>query len=407
MKDRKQVPDVPARAWSGIRLGRLFGVEVIADWSLLVIFALVLFSLGNGVFPEWHPGWSSALTWGVAAAAAVAFFASVLMHEMAHALVARVQGIPIRRITLFMFGGMAHMEREPPSPRSEFLMAIVGPITSVVIGLVAFTLAFFTVTPETAELMRSDPRASAMAMGPVPTVLLWLGPINVLLGVFNLVPGFPLDGGRVLRSLLWWLTGDLRRATRWASGVGAGFGLLLIVAGAAMIFGFHVPVLGTGLGPGLWSMLIGWFLRSAAHGSYHQLLIRESLEDATASDVMRSKIVQVEADTSVQEFVDDYLFELEQRFFPVVDGGRFIGMVSGVEAKHVTPEERESARVREIMTPATRLETLEPSDTVIDHLTQITRQGVVPVVSDGKVRGLLTSTDLQRRVAFFEHQAST
>jgi Zn-dependent protease/CBS domain-containing protein len=392
--------------FSGVRLGRLFGVEVIADWSLLIIFSLVLFSLGASVFPRWHETWGASLTWGVATAAAVLFFLSVLAHEMSHALVARAQGISVRRITLFMFGGMAQMEGEPASPRAEFLMAIVGPITSLVIGIAASAAGVAAMSPETAELVTTEPQKAMSAAGPFPTILLWLGPINVVLGLFNMVPGFPLDGGRVLRSILWWVSGDLRRATYWAAGLGRFFGLVLIVFGVAMVFGFRVPVFGTGTLSGFWLVLIGWFLRSAASGSYQQLLLRESLQDVTAGEMMRSRIARVPVDTSVQSFIDDYVFELEQRSFPVRDGDQFVGMVSATNAKSVPVEEREQTSVKEIMLPASEVTTLAPEQSVLESLTDIARQGVVPVVRAGRLLGLLSSDDLRNRMMFLEDDES-
>ncbi|MFZ1864846.1 MAG: site-2 protease family protein [Polyangiales bacterium] len=392
--------------FSGVRLGRIFGVEIVADWSLLIIFGLVLFSLGGSLFPHWHPGWGPALTWGVATAAAVLFFLSILAHEMSHALVARAQGMPVRRITLFMFGGMAHMEGEPSSPRAELFMAIVGPITSMVIGIAATAGAYASLGPEITDLLMTQPEKAMAAVGPLASILLWLGPINVLLGVFNMIPGFPLDGGRVLRSILWWTTGDLRRATFWASGVGRFFGLLLMVSGVAMVFGFQVPFFGTGLVPGFWLVLIGWFLRSAAQGSYQQLILRQSLEEVTAGELMRSQIAKVPSQISVQSFIDDYVFEHEQRFFPVSEGDRFVGMVSAGDAKAVPADERGDTPVREIMTPASQVKTLSPDDPVLDGLTEIARQGVIPVVRAGQILGLLASTDLHNRMMFLERNGS-
>src|SRR5690606_13431688 len=209
-------------------------------------------NLGVGLIPAWHPDWGAGLVWSVAVLAAVLFFASIALHELAHALVARRYGIPVRRITLFVFGGMAHMESEPPSPKSELLMAAVGPLVSLLVGVVATALGS-VLASDAVSRDGDDPVALARAIGPAATLLLWLGPINVLLGLFNLVPGFPLDGGRVLRAILWWGTGDLVKATRWASGAGR------VVAWTLM--GFGVLQLFSGLWvQGLWLLLIGWFL---------------------------------------------------------------------------------------------------------------------------------------------------
>lgn len=398
----EQVGTSRGGVFSGVRLGRILGVEVVADWSLMIIFALVLFSLGASVIPRWHEAWGAGLVWSVATAAAVLFFVSVLAHEMSHALVARAQGISVRRITLFMFGGMAQMEGEPESPRAEFLMAIVGPITSLIIGFAASAVGMAMMSSETAELVTTEPQKAMSQIGPLATILLWLGPINVILGLFNMVPGFPLDGGRVLRSILWWATGDLRRATYWAAGLGRFFGLLLIVSGVAMVFGFRVPVFGTGAVSGFWLALIGWFLRGAASGSYQQMLLRQSLHEATAGELMRSQIARVPAELSVQSFIDDYVFELEQRFFPVNEDDAFVGMLSAAHAKSVPVEKREQTAVREIMRPASDVTTLTPEQPVLNSLSDIARQGVVPVVRAGHLLGILSNNDLRNRMMFLE-----
>ena len=223
-------------------MGRIFGVEVRLDWSLLVVFWLILVNLGGGLFSAHHPDWSPALRWGLAAIAAALFILSILAHELSHALVGRANGVQIAGITLFIFGGVAHMRGEPRSPRAELLMAAVGPLTSLLIGVVASLWGAYLAAP--AVLDPADPLRAFQGVSPFATVLLWLGPINVMIGLFNLIPGFPLDGGRVLRAALWAGTRDLTKATRWAAMVGRAFGFLLIVAGVSMMFGVAIPFLG-------------------------------------------------------------------------------------------------------------------------------------------------------------------
>ncbi len=202
----------------GVRIGRIAGIAVHVDWSLLVIFALMTLGLATGIFPAWHPDWSAGLVWATSLGAAVAFFASVLAHELSHALVGRMHGITVRRITLFMFGGLAHMENEPPSWRAELLMALAGPLASLVLGAGLVALASALAGPLEIDFERTS--GAVRRLGPLATLLLWLGPVNVMLGLFNLVPGFPLDGGRVLRAVMWAATRNLRRATRLASQAG-------------------------------------------------------------------------------------------------------------------------------------------------------------------------------------------
>ncbi|MFA7386954.1 MAG: site-2 protease family protein, partial [Thiohalobacteraceae bacterium] len=240
---------------NGFHLGRIAGIDVRVDWSLSIIFFLISFSLAVGLFPAWHPDWGPGISWLTALVAALAFFASVLAHELSHALVGRAQGIEVKRITLFIFGGMAHMENEPRAWKAELWMAIVGPITSLVLGLLFLALTWSSLDPGTVD--PENPAALFAALAPVPTVLLWLGNINIVLAVFNMVPGFPLDGGRVLRALLWGVTGDMRRATRWASQAGQMFAWILIGTGVAMMLGIQVPFFGSGVLPGLWLAFIG------------------------------------------------------------------------------------------------------------------------------------------------------
>jgi Zn-dependent protease len=265
---------------TGLRIGSIAGIEIRVDFSLTIVFLLVTFSLGGGVFPAWHPDWSLGLVWFTAAAAAVLLFVSILLHELAHAVVGRAQGMRVPRITLFVFGGVAHLEDEPHDWRAELWMAIVGPLASFAIAVACFLLTGLMLGAM--EIDPADPLAAFAALDPVTTILAWLGPVNMALALFNLIPGFPLDGGRVLRALLWGATGDVVRATRWATAMGQAVGWLLIAAGFAMMLGLRLPYFGTGVASGVWIALIGWFLNNAAIASYRQLLARRPIERAHA-----------------------------------------------------------------------------------------------------------------------------
>jgi Zn-dependent protease len=382
----------------GLRLGRIFGVELVADWSLAIIFTLIAVSLSAGVFPAWHPDWSPALSWTVGILAALFFFASIAAHEMAHAVVGRSQGIPVRRITLFIFGGMAHMEGNAPSPRAEFLMAAVGPVTSLGIGIVATALGLALAGPAASaeELVRQA--------SPAATLLLWLGPINIILAIFNFIPGFPLDGGRVLRAILWWATGDQRRATRWSAAAGQGFAWFLMGTGVLMALGFPVPLLGPGLIGGLWLILIGWFLNNAARFGYRQLLVEEALRDVAVRDLMRP-VVTTADDLSLDRFVHEHLMTSDQHAFPVEHHGRLAGLISLVDLRAVPRERWPSVTVGEVMVPASRLTTLapgEPATTAFRHLGQYHQ---VPVVEDGQVQGMVRREDMARWLALRSEEA--
>jgi Zn-dependent protease len=248
---------------SGTSVGVIRGIQVAVDPSVLILFVLIAWQLGSGLFPGWHPEWSHALDWSVAILAASLFFGSILLHELAHSLAAQARGIPVRRIVLFLFGGVSDIQREPTSPGDEFLIAVVGPVTSLALGIL-FTLlgdAGAHGLPAAATL---DPAQAYAGLSPISTLLMWLGSINIALGIFNLIPGFPLDGGRILRSLLWAATGNLRRATRMATAIGHGIAWAFIAGGLVMICGATLPFFGTGLFNGLWLIFIGWFLHHAA-----------------------------------------------------------------------------------------------------------------------------------------------
>lgn len=379
-----------------VRLGKLLGIEVEAHWSLLIIFGLIAVVLGIGVFPDWHPDWSQALIWTLALATAVLFFVSIAVHELAHAVVGRRYGIPVDRITLFIFGGIAHSRGEPPSPRAELWMAAIGPITSLVIGVVATLLGAALVS--SAAVSVADPQEMIAAAGPVATLLLWLGPINVLLAVFNMMPGFPLDGGRVLRALLWWITGDLTRATRWSANAGHAFGWLLIGAGLLMSFGVYIPFLGTGLLGGIWLMLIGWFLGNAARASYRQVVIHDALAEVPVAAVMRSRVASVAPDTSVELLVNDFVMNEDQRAYPVMRDGELVGLVCLEDIRAVKPELWPGLAVERIMTPAVSLETMAPEDPALDALIRLGDREInqIPIVEDHKLRGMVRREDIMK-----------
>lgn len=387
-------PSEPAerRAFRGPKLGTLWGVEIALDWSVLLIFVLITYNLGAGVLPQWHPTWSATLVWGSALATSSLFLLSILLHELAHALVGRRQGITIRRITLFLFGGVAHLEDEAKSPKAEFLMAIAGPLCSVAIGAIALTVGSMLAAPAFDSLSPSDPEAMLVALqqvGPLATILLWLGPINLLLAAFNIVPGFPLDGGRVLRSALWALTGDIKKATRWASGVGRGIAWALMAWGVFLAFGGQLL-------SGLWLILIGWFLSAAATASYQQVLAREVLDQVPVQRMMRTELRRVAPDVSIEVFVNDYLMATEQRSFPVEVDGTLLGLVCLNDIRGVPRQDWARKSVADVMTPADKLATVGPTSDAHIVLQQLNTRHVnqVPVVEDRRLIGMIQRADI-------------
>jgi Zn-dependent protease/CBS domain-containing protein len=383
-------------ASSGLTIGRIFGIRITIDWSWIFIFVLVTWNVGAAM-SQIHPGWGSAETWSVAVVAALLFFASVLAHELAHSLVANAQGLPVRTITLFLFGGVSNIQREPRSPHEEFLVAIVGPITSIVLGVIFLVLG--SISAGTALHGLGTITTDLSGLSPLATILLWLGPINILLGIFNLIPGFPLDGGRVLRSILWAATGNLRTATRWASWVGQAIGWLMIVAGLAMIFGIQIPFLGTGFLSGLWLAFIGWFLNTAAIQSYRQVVVEDILSDVPVAQLMRTTVPTVAATTSVSDLVHGHIMGRDERCFPVLqDGDRLAGLVCLEDVRKVPREVWDTTTVQQIMTPIDRVTVATPQEDASDALSDLTSHDVnqVPVIQDGRLVGMLQRRDVLR-----------
>jgi Zn-dependent protease/CBS domain-containing protein len=380
----------------GVRIGRVFGIDIAFDPSWIFIVLLMTWSL-TVAFSRWHPQWGLGVSVFVALVAALLFFASVLLHELAHSLVARRFGVPVRSITLFLFGGVSNIEREPPSPKAEFLTAVVGPLTSI--GLGVALLAIGSLATRTSSSFVEDPSAGLAALGPGETVLMWLGPINILVGVFNLIPGFPLDGGRILRSAIWAWTHDLHVATRWASAVGQAIGWALVFLGVAMAFGARIPFLGGGLVSGLWLAFIGWFLSSAASASWRSQLVHEVLEGLSVTRLMRSPARAVPASADVATFVQEWLMRSDEHAFPVVDdAGKVVGLVTMRDVRGVPREAWSGVLVARIMTPVERLVTTSPREGVAEALDKLTRAGVsqLPVFDGGTLVGMLLRSDIAR-----------
>ncbi len=363
---------------NGVRVGKIFGINIRVDWSWFFILLLITWNLAIA-FAQLHPQWSPAAQWGLAFLATLLFFISVLAHELAHSLVARAQGLPVRNITLFLFGGVSNIQREPNSPKNEFIMAAAGPFISLVIGILL--LAF--VAGSLAALGQPFfPGRIAARLSPFQTILIWLGSINIILGIFNLIPGFPLDGGRMLRSILWGLTNNLRTATRWAAFLGQAIAWIMIVAGISMAFGVRLPFFGTGLISGLWLAFIGWFLNSASVQSYQQTAIQEMLDGVPVSSLMRQNPPSVEPDCSISDLVHTHMMTSDDQAFPVLDQGRLVGLIALADVRRVPKEEWETVHVSEVMTPAHKLVTVTPQDDAAEAMQTLLENDVrqLPVV---------------------------
>lgn len=359
-------------------LFEIFGFKIRIDLSWFVIAVLVTWSLAAqpyGWFPTQHPELSTAVYWTMGVAGALGLFASIVVHELAHALMARRFDLPMRGITLFIFGGVAEMTDEPPSPTAEFMVAVAGPIASVAIAGVAFG----------GRLLGAalDWSLSVVA------VLGYLALINIVLVVFNAIPAFPLDGGRVLRSILWQWKGSLRWASRISSRIGSGFGIALIA------FGIFFFIRGDFIG-GIWWCLIGLFVRNAARMSYQQVLVRQTLEGEPVSRFMKSDPVTVPRSISVQKLVDDYVYRYHYKMFPVTEDGRLLGCVTTQHIKELPREEWERQSVSAIMEPCSSENTVAPDSDAMEALSLMsrTKSSRLLVAEGEQVEGIITLKDM-------------
>jgi Zn-dependent protease len=381
------------RQLRGLSLGRILDIEIRLDWSVLIIFALIVTSLGSGAFPAWHPDWGPGITWSVAFLGGFLFFASLLAHELAHAIVAKRNGMRVPRITLYLFGGAAEIDADAPSPGVELRMAIAGPALSLVLG-VAFTALAMGITGQRfADTIVTDPERALASLGPLATVLYWLGPVNIVLAVFNMIPGFPLDGGRVLRAVLWYFTKDQLKATRWAADAGRFFAWVL------MGLGFLTLLRGAAL-QGLWFVLIGWFLSHIAQTSYAQLVAQSAIGRLKVRDLMRTRFETVEADVPLRRFAEDYLLRSGQTVWPVMANGECIGTASLTRLAGIPEDRRTTLTVRDIVEP---LETtrLDVQTSGRDAYTRLLGQGdePLPVFEAGHLVGFLHKTDILKWLA--------
>lgn len=361
----------------GFRLGKILGFEINVDWSWLLIFFLVVYTLSVGYFPRFYPQFGITTNWIVGILAAVLLFVSVLVHELSHSVVSRHYGTEIKGITLFLFGGMSQAADEPKSAREEFWMAIVGPLTSFALAMVFYVLGGL----------------GAATNWPTPAiaVLGYLALINLVLGIFNMVPGFPLDGGRVLRSIIWGATGSVNKATRYASYSGQAFGYLLIA------FGF-INVLSGGLINGLWLAFIGWFLAGAARQSYEQMEVRQALSGISVERVMTTDVPVIPAEMRIREFVDDQLLRHDYSCYPVMRGDTVVGVVGAEEVRTVPSDRWDMVSVGEIVQETNSAYQISADDDVWDALTKLTSENAcrLLVMEDNRLKGTLGRDSVYR-----------
>jgi len=356
-----------------IRLARVFGISIELDLSWFIIFFLVVWSLSRGYFPYYYPDISGERYALMGIIAAFLLFLSVLLHELSHSLIALRNSLPISRITLFIFGGVAQMDEEPKTPGIEFRVALAGPICSFIL----MALFHFLST-----LSRSGGEAFA--------VFSYASFINGFLAFFNLIPGFPLDGGRLLRSVLWHFSGNFKSSTLTASRIGKGFAFFL------MATGFLQAMAGSTFN-GLWLILIGYFLQNAAESSYRQVVIKEFLTGLTVEKVMNRQVISVRQDIMIDKLVDDYFVTYHRNNFPVLDGERVIGIIRMSDVKKVSPHKRGAVAVAELMDRDISRHLIRAGDAVEEILGMMVRDSVgwfVVIEDDNIVKGILTRSDI-------------
>ncbi|MGH7439616.1 MAG: site-2 protease family protein [Polyangiaceae bacterium] len=381
----------------GFRIGRVFGIDVRIDWSWVFVVLLLTWNL-EVVFSRWHPDWSAPGQLGVALAGVLIFWGCILLHELAHAFVAKRNGVAVHGITLFLFGGVSNIEHDPRSAGVELAMALAGPLVSIVLGVAFLLLGSATVGPVLVTGTGEDEWTALASVGPLATLLIWLGPVNLFIGLFNLIPAFPLDGGRIFRALIWAVNHDYEAATKTASVVGQAIGWAFIVAGIAMTFGARLPVLGTGLVGGLWIAFIGWFVRSAALAAYARLALDEALAGHSVQELLRPGVAVVGPEVSLAELVQDFFVRSDVHGVPVVQGGTLVGLVSVSEVRAVPAADWPRLRVGDVMRPRDAVVVVGPHDSLSEAYERMVREDIeqMPVLEAERLAGMLRRRDVAR-----------
>jgi Zn-dependent protease/predicted transcriptional regulator len=355
-----------------IPLGRIIGIPIALDYSWFLVFALLTWMLAVNYYPQEFKGWPESLYWIVGAVTAIMLFVSVLLHELGHSVIALGYKVPVRRITLFIFGGVAEIGGEPPSASAEFFIAIAGPIVSLILGVI-----FYLVQRATAQI----PAIYALSE--------YLSYINFALVVFNAIPGFPLDGGRVFRAIVWGITHDMARATYIAATVGRAFAFLFIFFGVFQIFTGHFA-------NGLWIAFIGWFLDHAASAQLHQVAFQRLLGGHKVSEVMNPHYPVVAPDVTLQQLVDEHILGAGKRSFVVGDDQHPLGLMTLHRVKEVPRDQWPATSAAQVTIPLASVKRVTPDSKVWTAMQQMDRDGVnqLVVMTDGHIVGILSREDV-------------
>jgi Zn-dependent protease/CBS domain-containing protein len=355
-----------------IPLGRILGITIGLDYSWFLIFALLTWTLASGYFPAEFKGWAPVLYWFVGATTAITFFACVLLHELGHSVVALKYKVPVRSITLFVFGGVAQIAAEPPSAKAEFLIAGAGPLVSLILAVLFYSV-----------------QQLAPGIEPLLGLAKYLAYINLALALFNLIPGYPLDGGRVFRAIVWAITGDMRRATLIAAGAGRLIAFLFVFAGVWQMFG------GNFIG-GLWIAFIGWFLENAASAQVQQIMAQGLLRGHTVSQAMSAHCASIPEDLPLQNLLNEHILGSGQHCFLVKHGENAVGFVTLEHIRKIPHPEWATVRAGQVMLPLEQLDTVEAGTELWTALQKLDRNGVsqLPVTRDRHVVGMLSREDV-------------
>ena len=365
-----------------LKIGRIFGIDIRIHWSWLAIFFLLLWWLATGFYDneDWFPRWTAVERWLASGISTTLFFLSILLHELSHSLMARRLGLPVHSITLFIFGGVSSLTEEPQTASVEFKMAIVGPLMSFALGIIAggIYLAF---------------HLNDMGTTVPGAIALYLSIVNIAVGIFNMLPGYPLDGGRVLRASLWARTGSMLRATRWAARVGT------IIAFGLMALGVLSALAGNWIG-GVWFIVIGWFLRNTSEQAYQQLLYRNTLQGVKVGDIVDRSFEGAPPDIPLSELVNEYILGRGQRCVPVVVEGNLLGLITIGDLRAFPPDEWETTSAFSAMTPREQLHTVAPDDELMSALELMAANDIhqLPVIDGFDFSGFVTRADVIRRI---------
>ncbi|MBI5971065.1 MAG: site-2 protease family protein [Deltaproteobacteria bacterium] len=361
----------------GIKLFKVLGIRISVDYSWFIVFALFAWSLAYGYFPSKHPGLGSGAYMAMGAVASLLLFACVLAHELAHSYTSNKLGLAIKEITLFIFGGVARLTKEPEDAATELKIAIAGPLASAALALIFWGVSSIT---------------DGIIFAPAQAIIEYLAMINMALLIFNMIPGFPLDGGRVLRSVWWGRTGDIKKATRAASAIGKGFAVFLILTGVFYMF--------MGNFAGLWYVLIGVFLRQSAHTGYRDVLMKDALHGVKVKDLMTRGAVTLDETATLSDVIEKYFFKYHYVSFPVVSAGRLVGMLSVNAARVIEKEKWPSVTAGDVMARFGPDDALSPEDFASAALVKMEDAGRLPVAEGGRLLGIISRRDILKAIEF-------